>query len=242
MLNWKYFPDVKISFKSTFKFGLIVSLMLPVEAYRVSKNSTAGLQSYQMLVGYMVCARLGHSREPGLNKAYWASGTKCMAYYCPHSTPCSSHLRGSRLIHLFKQQKLCYWANILAETIIIPGNVSHYCVLSGCFSAGWSSSAVQRSKLSGWGQQGKTREAWGDTQTHAQHHHCSKAQAMPALLAFNQLKSTCRKGRLSLVISYFFSSLMPLIDFLSLWPRTWISKFCLSPKVQDISKDSRQCN
>lgn len=117
MLNWKYFPDVKISFKSTFKFGLIISLMLPVEAYRVSKNSTAGLQSYQMLVGSMVCARLDQSREPGSNKAYWASGTKCMAYYCPHSTPCSSHLRGSRLIHLFKQQKLCYWATILAENM-----------------------------------------------------------------------------------------------------------------------------
>lgn len=79
MLNWKYFPDVKISFKSTFKFGLIISLMLPVEAYRVSKNSTAGLKSYQMLVGSMVCARLDQSREPGSNKAYWASGTKCMA-------------------------------------------------------------------------------------------------------------------------------------------------------------------
>lgn len=45
-----------------------------------------------------------------------------------------------------------------------------------------------------------------------------------------------------LSLSDFFSPLMSLIDFLSLWLRAWITKFPLRVKVQDTSEISRQSN
>lgn len=78
--------------------------------------------------------------------------------------------------------------------------------------------------------------------THPRHHHYCKAQEVPALLVLRQLKSTHRKDRFSLILSDFFSSLMSLIDFLSLWLRAWITKFPLSLKVQDTSEILRRCN
>lgn len=71
---------------------------------------------------------------------------------------------------------------------------------------------MQPYELSGCGQGGETHEVWGtpvhpsktmEEPTCPQHHHCCKAQEIPALLVLRQLKSTCRKDRFSLAFLIF---------------------------------------
>lgn len=121
------------------------------------------------MLGWISQENLGQTKDMGLavelREEIRHLGQSVYPTTAPHFTPCSSHFRGSGLMRLFKHQRLCYWTTILAEATIVPAQVTHYCILSGWFSAGSGSSAMQPYKLSGWGQGRETHEVSGDAHT-----------------------------------------------------------------------------